>query len=188
MKRLQFYAEIIGDFFIPLLGFLFWDWNLYFILLYVLLDYCIRVVHVCISPQITKKQQVLRPLVFLITFVVISHFYMVLSTPTWMFLPAFSDFFWYEDLYIPQGFILLPLLVYSEVTRIRMGRQFDPAFSLEKSLLPLGNRLLGFTLIFMTMCLILAVSQWSHDTERWFFLLAFCAMIVYDHRRVFISA
>ena len=32
------YIQLVGDAIIPILGFFFWDWNLYFILLFYFLD------------------------------------------------------------------------------------------------------------------------------------------------------
>ena len=111
MKRVQFISEVLGDFLLPLLGFLFWDWDLYFILLFIIFDLSIRLAYAFIRRESRRADWLLRPALFYICFLVISHFYIVLSDPTWRFGAAFSSFFWYADFFIPQGLILIPLLI-----------------------------------------------------------------------------
>ena len=57
MKKAQLISEILGDCLLPLLGFLWWGWDLYFILLYLLFDYTIRLGFLVVSPT-TRKVQV----------------------------------------------------------------------------------------------------------------------------------
>lgn len=185
MKKALLVSEILGDCLLPLLGFLWWGWDLYFILLFLLFDYLIRIAFAFSRPATRDAQSLLRPALFFLSFLILSHFYMTLTDPTWRFATGFSSFFWYEDLWIPQGFILLPLLIYTETSRKRMDKmlQIDPKKSLQK----LGNRLLYLSIVFMLMSLLLIAFSWSEATEIWFFISALLAYILFENRAAFLA-
>lgn len=187
MKRVQLISEILGDFLLPLLGFLFWDWDLYFILLFIIFDLSIRLAYAFIRRESRRADWLLRPALFYICFLVISHFYIVLSDPTWRFGPAFSSFFWYADFFIPQGLILIPLLIYTERSRERMELLLTGTYQAQTQLKKLGSRLLAATIVMMLMCLCLAIFQWSEPTEISFFLSAWLLLIVYEHKAAFLK-
>lgn len=187
MKKAQLFSEILGDCLLPLLGFLWWGWDLYFILLYLLFDYSIRLGFLFANPATRSFQVLLRPLLFFLCFVVLSHFYMTLTEPTWRFTKEFAAFFWYEELWIPQGFILIPLLVYTEISRQRMEKMLHPDATPILHVQKLGTRMLFLALIFMAMSLLLLVSAWSETTEIWFFLLALLTLILIDHKAAFLQ-
>ncbi len=188
MRKAQLISEIAGEFFLPLLGFLFWDWDLYFILLYILFDYSLRIVYALWRPEVKNKIALIRPALFFITFVIISHFYMVLTDATWRFGTSLYEFFWYEDFYIPQGFILIPLLFYTEYSRRRMelmlNGRFDPSGMIKK----MGQRLVWATVIFMIMSVLLTLTSWSTSTETIFFLISWLVLILIENRRAFLTA
>lgn len=187
MKKAQLFSEILGDCLLPLLGFLWWGWDLYFILLYLLFDYTIRFGFLFAKPATRSFQVLLRPLLFFLSFVILSHFYMTLTEPTWRFTKDFAAFFWYEELWIPQGFILIPLLVYTEISRQRMEKLLDPDASPLHSVQKLGTRLLFLALIFMTMSILLLASAWSEATEIWFFLIALFTLILFENKAAFLQ-
>jgi hypothetical protein len=187
MKRVQLISEILGDFLLPLLGFLFWDWDLYFILLFIIFDLSIRLAYAFIRRESRRADWLLRPALFYICFLVISHFYIVLSDPTWRFGPAFSSFFWYADFFIPQGLILIPLLIYTERSREHMELLFTGNYQAQTQLKKLGSRLLAATIVMMLMCLCLAIFQWSEPMEISFFLSAWLLLIVYEHKAAFLK-
>lgn len=187
MKKVQFLSEILGDFLLPLLGFLFWSWDLYFILLYILLDYTIRLLFTFIRPDSRSFQWLLRPVLFYLSFLILSHFYMVLTAPTWRFSSAFSAFFWYEDFFIPQGFIIIPLLIYTETSRQRMELMMTGSYNAVLQTKKLGSRMLSGTIIFMLMSLFLAVFNWSQSAEIIFFLGAWLSLIVLENIAVFLK-
>lgn len=188
MRKAQLIGEIAGEFLLPLLGFLFWDWDLYFILLFILFDYLLRIAYALWRPEVRNKFALIRPALFFITFVIISHFYMVLTDPTWRFTPAFSAFFWYEDFYIPQGFVLIPLLFYTEYSRQRMeivlNGSFDPSGMIKK----IAQRLVLATVVFMIMSVLLTLTGWSKSTETIFFLSSWLVLILFENRRAFLTA
>jgi hypothetical protein len=187
MKKAQLISEILGDCLLPLLGFLWWGWDLYFILLYLLFDHTIRLGFLFAKPATRSFQVLLRPLLFFLSFVILSHFYMTLTEPTWRFTKDFAAFFWYEELWIPQGFILIPLLVYTEISRQRMEKLLDPDASPLQSVQKLGTRLLFLALIFMTMSIVLLASAWSEAAEIWFFLIALFTLILFENKAAFLQ-
>ncbi|MFM8596627.1 MAG: hypothetical protein ACKOBN_06005 [Flavobacteriales bacterium] len=188
MKKAQLFSEILGDCLLPLLGFIWWGWDLYFILLYLIFDYIIRLGFIVAHPATRKIQVLLRPSLFFVSFVVLSHFYMTLTDPTWRFVKDFSAFFWYKELWIPQGFILIPLLVYTEISRRRMEKLLNPDTSLTGAVQKFGARLLFLALIFMAMSLILLLTNWSEAAEIWFFLIALLALILFENKAAFLEA
>lgn len=187
MKKVQLLSEILGDFLLPLLGFLFWGWDLYFILLYIIFDLSVRLIFTIFRPESRKLQLLLRPVLFYVTFLIISHFYIVLSEPTWRLASAFSAFFWYEDFFIPQGLILIPLLVYTERSRQRMELMMHGSYNAVFHLKKLGARLLATTVIFMLMSVCLALFAWSESAEIIFFLSAWLLLIISENKAAFLK-
>ncbi len=187
MKKAQLISEILGDFLLPLLGFLFWDWDLYFILLFIIFDLSIRLVFAFFRPESRKLALLLRPVLFYFTFLIISHFYIVLTEPTWRFASAFSAFFWYEDFFIPQGFILIPLLIYTERSRQRMELMLHGSYNAVSHLKKLGARLIASTVIFMLMSICLAIFSWSETAEISFFLSAWLLLLISENKAAFLK-
>jgi hypothetical protein len=187
MKKAQLLSEILGDCVLPLLGFLWWGWDLYFILLYLLFDYSIRLGFLMVNPSTRKLHVLLRPLLFFLSFVILSHFYITLTEPTWRFIKDFAAFFWYEELWIPQGFILIPLLIYTEISRQRMEKLLHPNADSFQHVQRLGTRFLFLALIFMAMSLILLVTSWSEVSEIWFFLIALLTLILFENKAAYLQ-
>ena len=187
MKKAQLISEILGDCLLPLMGFLWWGWDLYFILLYLLFDYTIRLGFLFTKPATRSFQVLLRPILFFLSFVILSHFYMTLTEPTWRFTKDFAAFFWYEELWIPQGLILIPLLVYTEISRQRIEKLLHPDANPANGVQKLGTRPLFLAVIFMIMSLVLLASAWSEAAEIWFFLIALLTLILFENKAAFLQ-
>ncbi len=125
MNKLKF-IQAIGEAVIPLLGFFYFEWNLYFILLFYFIDLITTEVflHLKIN-QILKFQSVrsypkkwkINTLVnsFLVLIILTgTHFVIALLYPGVSFKEEFVNFVMYEEagIPIPQGFILLPIVVF----------------------------------------------------------------------------
>ncbi|PHR49580.1 MAG: hypothetical protein COA32_00180 [Fluviicola sp.] len=125
MNKLKF-IQAIGEAVIPLLGFFYFEWNLYFIILFYFIDLVTTEVflHLKVN-QILKFQSVrsypkkwkVNTLVnsFLVLIILIStHIVIVFLYPEISFKQEFVDFVMYEEagIPIPQGFILLPIVVF----------------------------------------------------------------------------
>lgn len=122
--------QAVADLAIPLLGYFFWNWDFYFILLFYLLDYKIFCVFSFVKFQkviqykgLEKKFPVVKLLLtialILIGFVaVIPALYQIdsafdLLKNTWEFLS-------YKEMGIAQGIILIPLLIYAGFAQYKM--------------------------------------------------------------------
>jgi hypothetical protein len=124
------YFQLITDAIIPLLGYFFWHWNLYFIVLFYLLDYLAYEVfsHVK-AKKVTslKKEQNNKWLklgmisaVLIVVNVVFVHITMKALVPTIDFTKEMLAFWKYKDMGIEQGYFLLPLIVMAGYQRYKM--------------------------------------------------------------------
>ena len=128
-KRTAFFVQLIGELVIPLLGYFLWDWSLLFILLFYLIENlffsCFRIETVReVKKTVWKKEQPRELKIFsksltlwMIEFVLV-HLFIAVIYPNQSFIKEWVDFFMYQDLGIPQGIILLPLIYIS--SRMKM--------------------------------------------------------------------
>ena len=131
MKRLNpKIFQLIGDAVIPLLGFFWWNWSLYFIVLFYLLDYLSNEVILNLkSKKITTFQKIdskvwiqkasLSFLLFLVGIVLV-HLSMKMLHPQIDFYKEFIQFLSYKDMGIAQGYFLLPLIALAGFQRYKM--------------------------------------------------------------------
>jgi hypothetical protein len=131
MKRLNpKIIQLIGDAVIPLLGFFWWNWSLYFIVLFYLLDYLSNEVILNLkSKKITTFQEIdskiwfkkafLSFLLFLLGIVLV-HLSMNMLHPQIDFYKEFIQFLSYKDMGIAQGYFLLPLIALVGYQRYKM--------------------------------------------------------------------
>lgn len=126
MNRQEKISALLGDILIPMLGFFFWHWNLYFISLFFLFDQLAREVSQVVrlvkiknefSPSI--KAILLHGCLF-IALILSIHVFNFLLQPSIQFTKEMNSFFWYKDMGIPQGLILIPLLVVMERMKFNM--------------------------------------------------------------------
>ncbi|WP_107039415.1 hypothetical protein [Brumimicrobium mesophilum] len=124
MNRLKL-ANAIGEAILPILGLLFFDWGIYFILLYYFIDLVVTEVFMYIKVnKIVQNQKINFPfstrygrlivnsaIMFLV--IIISHFAVYHIVPGIDFPYQIIEFLSYEEagLPIPQGYILLPLVL-----------------------------------------------------------------------------
>jgi len=134
MNRQEKIATLLGDILIPILGFFLWNWSIYFICLFFLLDQLareisqlIRVNKLKVSNQISPSTIIVNVILFIGLFCLV-HLFNLLLKPSISFFNEMNHFFWYKDTGIPQGFILFPLLFYVERLRYRMNTK---VFSME---------------------------------------------------------
>lgn len=115
------YIQLFSDLLIPILGLLFWNWGLFFIFAFFLLDYLVSVgIHTAKERKISaywklmhfpfQKYMSLFLFAFGIFFLSISTFYQI--KPGFDLGNALWNFLAYEEMGIAQGFILVPLLVF----------------------------------------------------------------------------
>jgi hypothetical protein len=117
--------QAVGEAIIPLLGFFFFNWGLYFILLFFFIDLLSTELFLHIkanailsknkrevNSRITRLKYGLISFLFTLILIVTSHMALFFVQPEIDFLSAFYEFLLYEEMGIPipQGVILFPLV------------------------------------------------------------------------------
>jgi cation transport ATPase len=112
--------QVAGDALIPLAGYFWWEWNMYFILLFYLLDYISSEIFLHVkSKKIQSSQK--TPVEIWIKNAIISSFLLIFSvlcvhlamlqiSPGIQFTDELLRFWKYKDLGIEQGYVLIPLI------------------------------------------------------------------------------
>jgi hypothetical protein len=127
-KRMR-YIQLAGDALIPLLGFFWWNWSLYFIILFYIADLIIgEVVTHIKARKIADFQQEgkfsfsnsLISVFLLLTAILLVHFGISLFHADLDFLKEMIAFWEYKDMGIQQGYILLPLLILIAYQRYKL--------------------------------------------------------------------
>lgn len=126
----QKYIQLFADALLPLLGFFFWHWNLYFIVLFYLIDALGAMVFTHIEADKIQTIQKngnqawlifggISTTLFFIVLVVI-HLLMLKIQPEIQFIKELIAFWQYEDMGFAQGYLLIPLLVFAGYQRYKM--------------------------------------------------------------------
>ena len=108
----------------PLLGFLFWDWGFYFIVLFFVFDILIRSFFLMKRVKNLPSMNINhRFALFGISMTLLElcllHLLVFLTLTPIGFFKEFWAFLSYEELGIAQGVVLIPLLIFNELFRIR---------------------------------------------------------------------
>ncbi len=161
MKIRQEYIQLVGDAIIPLAGAFFFDWSLYFILIFYCLDILAQEVILHLKSKKTveflgKNKKVwsshgLKSGLLLLVALVLIHFAVFFIEPGIDFKRQLYEFIMYEELGIPQGVILVPLIAFSAYQLYRMNFLMPARFrtiSIERIWRPRFNALvviIGFS-------------------------------------------
>jgi hypothetical protein len=135
MNALEKYSSLLGEILFPLIGFLFFDWGFYFILLFILFDRCAKLLFLnarlkrssiqknllftaWLNPTTKQKTTVsqIRLVSFLLFFAECAavHIGCTFLLPDFDILLEFSVFWTYEEMGIQQGYLLVPALFLAE--------------------------------------------------------------------------
>ena len=123
--------QLLGDALIPILGFFWWNWNLYFIVLFYLLDLIANefIVHLKANKiqkhheQRDNKKWLVNAMIgvcLLIFGLVLTHLALQQIQPDIDFKKELIAFWTYEDLGMEQGYFLLPLIIFASYQRYKM--------------------------------------------------------------------
>lgn len=124
--------QALADLAIPLLGYFFWNWSFYFILLFFVLDYLVASVFSFVKVRkIASYREIhwsfpVTQLVSTVVLITVSLLAVIpaltLSNPTFNLAKETWAFLTYTELGfpIPQGFILLPILAYGGYAQYKM--------------------------------------------------------------------
>jgi hypothetical protein len=116
--------QFVGELAIPLLGYFLWDWSLLFILLFYLIEnlfysfYRIKTIReikklVLKKSHFRDRQSLIKSFLLWLIECVLIHVFILVIQPNQSISKEWIHFLMYEDLGIPQGIILLPLLYFS---------------------------------------------------------------------------
>lgn len=122
MKVNPNYLKIVADLLIPILGFFWWGWNLYFILLFLLLDFGVSEVLVHLKTKKIKSYSEKVDQTKWLRFGAASFGLVLLSIggihlgmknihPTIEFGDEIYNFLAYKEMGVAQGVVLIPLIV-----------------------------------------------------------------------------
>lgn len=120
MNRQEKIAGLLGDVLLPVIGFYAWHWSIYFLSLYLLLDMLFRALFNFYRAYRIQNKEAFNTKQFIGSILLFMSFSLFLILfnhslyPEKSFLKECSHFFWYKDMGISQGFILLPLLFWGE--------------------------------------------------------------------------
>lgn len=129
MKLNPKFIQAVADAAIPLLGYFFWEWNLYFILLFYILDLVAseiiahlstRKIREYLGQQGTDIQRPILSFFLLLVVGLLLHVFASIAVPGIDFKKEALAFWFYEDMGIPQGYVFVPLLVFVAIQRYRM--------------------------------------------------------------------
>ncbi|MCE2681846.1 MAG: hypothetical protein LW704_02615 [Cryomorphaceae bacterium] len=121
--------QVAADAAIPLMGFFLWEWSLYFILLFYLLDLLASEIIAHLSARKIheyngqKKRELKQAMISMMLFVVtlfVVHVFVAVAVPGIDFKKEALAFWSYEDMGIAQGYVLIPLVLFVAIQRYRM--------------------------------------------------------------------
>ncbi len=127
MKMVQVLMEAL----IPVMGFFLWDWSLYFILLFYLMDLLSDLFFANVRSRRTQKENAVlstRDWIFRSTFTVLILTLIIIGTgfalyhmnPFHSFIGELKAFWTYEEMGIQQGYLLVPLVFLAAYQQYKM--------------------------------------------------------------------
>jgi len=141
VNRIEKISILIGDVALPLMGYFFWGWNLYFILLFFMLDQLARVVFLHWRMKLTelntieKRNQIIKAVFLFLSEVIIIHTVLFFQNPSIQFTEEFGRFFYYKDMGVEQGYLLFPLVFFGEWMRINNELKLNIVGQKQKNIL-----------------------------------------------------
>lgn len=152
---------------LPLFGFLFWDWSLYFVTLYYLLELISDQFFIHFKASAIKKEQgvikssiviELSMILFLALILILAHLVILFIHPEYDLWTAFLDFMRYEEMGIQQAYLILPLVFFAgwQQYKIQFLNQGAAKVILLSDLLKKQQQKYYLLLVFTILCLILA--------------------------------
>lgn len=165
------YIQVVSEALLPVLGYLLWDWSLYFILLYYLLDMLADVVithlksnKIIESTNASKKLWFSLGTVGLLLFmatVLLINVAVSAIEPEMDFKNEIIAFWVYEDMGIEQGYILIPLIGFVSYQQYKM--EFLRFKYFERITLNQlwRSKFLAFGAMILFCCIVLLIAQFG---------------------------
>lgn len=120
--------QLVGDLIISLIGYFYWDWNIYFIVLFMLFDVIARAVLLEFKvKKIAEFRQskgsvsaILINAVSVFVLIIVAHLALFILQPNLELASEFIRFLTYEDMGLAQGILLIPLIALMVYTEYKM--------------------------------------------------------------------
>jgi uncharacterized BrkB/YihY/UPF0761 family membrane protein len=169
MNQQSRYIQLIGDLAIPLLGYYFWDWNIYFILFFYILDVLISTVFTFVKTnKINQHQQSkewpwvhigLILIGYIITFLLL-YYLIFLIYPKTDLGYQLEEFLMHKDMGLPQWLFLFPILLLAGYSMYRMTFLLPKAYETTQIHSLWHEHIRLFLLIIAVIGLLLGISTW----------------------------
>jgi hypothetical protein len=193
MLRKQQLIQAIGELVIPLLGFFWLGWDLYFILLFYLLDLIATEVFYQLKRSRIHQFQQGRGALFsrlstiglVGVIIVLSHVMLHKVYPDLVFKEAFIDFLAYEEDGIPiaQGYVLLPLVIFGNYQQYKMFFLVPKRFRTLPSALLYNSRRNALLAAFAGITLVTAILFFTAIPELIILILFVAGKLWFDLKR-----
>jgi hypothetical protein len=178
--------QILAELLIPILGYFFWSWSFYFISLFFILDYCVQLGVVIAKDRKIRYYNSIQELpvnnylLLMLSYVLIIVLLLILNyliVPTLSFKNETYQFLMYKELGIPQGVILLPLIIFGGIQEYKMNFVRNGAFRTKNFDLfwKMEQRRLFINLIALIMLILLC---YIVNYSEWLYLLILSATIL----------
>lgn len=157
MKINPKYIQLIGDAAIPLAGYFFWDWSLYFIILFYFIDVIASEVITHLKSKKIQDYQggylkkkwinhgLLSGALFLLMLIAV-HVALWLIEPGINFKSEVISFWTYTEMGIQQGYILVPLLAFASYQQYKMTFLMTAKFRTESIATIWKHQMIGYFL------------------------------------------
>lgn len=176
------YVKVFGDALLPLLGYFLWDWSIYFILLFYILDAIVGEVLVHLKTRKIKSysekvvvsswiQQAVFSALLLIIGLVGMHLSMIVIEPTIDFWKEIYLFLSYEEMGIAQGYVLLPLIVFMGYAQYRNEFLFPRKFQTVTFQNLWRTQIVSRLAICILVIVLSSVAYWLHPAS-WVYVIA----------------
>lgn len=185
MKQAEKINALLGDVAFPLMGYFFLNWNLYFILLYFILDQVARTIFLPWRLKLTQLNQsekikiIAQSSILLFSELFLIHFFLKALIPGIHFQKEISNFIHYSDMGIEQGYILLPLLILGEWLRMKQDLKTGLVGSKQLNNLLKNRHLSFFRISFFSFFLGLQFFTPLKDTMMIFVFFLFISVLVF---------
>lgn len=185
MNTNQKVIQLIGDLAIPVLGFYFWNWNIYFILLFFCLDMVGGEIALLLKARKIKEVQGIDQAKYGKTFTFISllvlalniffiHIGIFLYEENFQLWNEIHAFLSYTEMGIQQGYVLIPLIAMMAYTQYKVEFLLPRKFlTIRLKELYKRNLQLKFAVLLFTSLMIVVASalQPSQQVLLWVILL-----------------
>ena len=169
MKKIEIISALLGDVALPLAGFLFWDWGFYFISLFFLFDLIFRTLflrrRLNLLNELKNRNRILfRGFLYSFIEVLLIHFIVVSVFVHLKIGDSFLAFLTYEELGIPQGAVLLPLLLLNEFMKIRNENKIGVPYSVRAQIILKTQNLQQYRLLLWVVLYLWSLFFYMNET------------------------